>query len=108
MAQLDLDHFFDPSSRKKWRFTLEYGRGETYRNSDVTLYAHSTYERSSVLAGRPQRVFVHAWSSLEEAQAALADAKKTWKRFKWEDCLGSSTHIPVSQIVAHLPDDSDY
>lgn len=107
MNQLDLNYFFD-NPRKKWSFTLEYGRGETYSNRDLTLYAHSTYGRDSVLCGRPQRVFVESWATLEQAHAVLAEAKRRYRKFKYsEDLLGSS-HIPVAQIVSHLPDDTDY
>lgn len=95
---------------KKWDFTLEYGRGETYSNNQPTLYGHSEYERSSVLAGRPQRVFIDRWNTDEEALAAIETVKKAFgKKFKFQSMLdGGSTHIPVDQIVSHLPDDTDY
>jgi hypothetical protein len=106
MSQLDLSHFFN-NPRKKWSFTLEYGRGETYSNRNLTLYAHSTYGRESVLCGRSQRVFVDSWHNREDADTALMEAKKKYKKFKFEDNLGGCSHIPVAQIVSHLPDDTD-
>jgi len=97
------------AGKKKWTFTLEHGRGETYSHGKPILYGHSTYERSSVLAGRSQRVYIHGWDSFEEARKELAEVKKTVKKFKYEDMgQGGSTHIPVKEIVSHLPDDTDY
>jgi len=101
---MDLSHFF--SGKKKWTFTLEYGQGETYQNGKPTLYAHSTYERSSVLSGRPQRVFVANWETEQEAEAAIKATKKQYPKFKCSSQLGSTTHIPVSVITAHLPGES--
>jgi hypothetical protein len=94
--------------RKKWTFSLEEGRGTTYSSGKPTLYGHSRYERSSVLAGQHQRVFLDQWDSWEEARAALAEVKKTVKRFKCDDLgpEGGSTFTPVN--VNHLPDDTDY
>jgi hypothetical protein len=98
------------SGKKKWSFTLEHGRDETYNtNGKPVLYGHSTYERSSVLAGRPLRVYVRQWGSFEEARNELAEIQKVVKRFKYDDMGGGgTTHIPISQIVSHLPDDTDY
>lgn len=100
------------SGRKKWTFTLEHGRGETYRTSDPTLYGHSTYERSSVLAGREQRVFIHRWPAGEEslARTELAEIRKVLPMFRYEDLVTScgSTHVPIAELVSHLPDDTDY
>jgi hypothetical protein len=96
------------SGKKRWNFTLERGRGETYSNSDATLYGHSTYERTSVLAGRPQRVFVDNWEDWNEARKAIEEVRKALgKKFRFEE-MGGSTHIPTSQLVSHLPDDTDY
>ena len=58
------------------KFTLEPGRGETYRHTRPVLYAHSTYERSSVLAGQPRRLWVAQWDTWDEARAALAEVRK--------------------------------
>ena len=82
--------------------TLEFGRGETYRSNKPTLYGHSTYGRSSVLAGRPRRVFLESWESITEAKAELKAAK-----IRYTDLTGTngSTHIPVDVITAGLPDD---
>ncbi len=94
------------ASKKRWTFTLESGRGETYANSRPTLYGHSTYERGSVLEGRDQRVFVYQWNDWSSAREELASLQKRLKWFRYED--SGSTHVPVDQIVNHLPDDTDY
>jgi hypothetical protein len=82
--------------------TLEFGRGETYRSNKPTLYGHSTYGRSSVLAGRPRRVFLESWDDLDTARAELKAAK-----IRYTDLCDTrgSTHIPVNVITAGLPDD---
>lgn len=70
-----------------------------------TLYAHHPYPRSSVLAGREARVFLHQWEKADEARADCRAAGV--KRLR--DMLdGGTTHTPISQIVGHLPDDTDY
>ena len=94
------------NSGKKWSFTLEPGKGETYATSEPTLYGHSRYERSSVLAGKPQRVFVDKWKTMEEAERALVTLKDI-KGFRWVKLTGSS-YIPTSKLIADLPDDTDY
>jgi len=90
-------------------FTLESGRGETYRQSRPVLYAHSTYERSSVLAGRPRRLFVEQWETWEEARAALAEVRRADRSFRFDDLGegGGSTHVPSSVLTRHLADDKD-
>lgn len=40
-----------------------------------SVYGHGTYQRSSVLAGRPKRVFLDNFRTVEEAQAAYPDAE---------------------------------
>ena len=82
--------------------TLEYGRGETYRSNMPTLYGHSTYERSSVLAGRPRRVFLESWDDLDTARGELKAAK-----IRYVDLCDTrgSTHVPVDVITAGLPDE---
>ena len=84
--------------------TLENGRGETYCSNKPTLYGHSTYGRSSVLAGRPRRVFLESWDDLDSARAELKAAK-----VRYSDLCdtGGSTHIPVDVITAGLPDDDN-
>src|SRR3954468_7431453 len=88
-------------------FTLEMGRGETYRHSRPVLYAHSVYERSSVLAGQPRRLWVEQWETWEEARAVLAEARKADRTFQYDDFGegGGTTHIPSSVLTRHLPDD---
>ena len=82
--------------------TLEFGRGQTYRNNNPTLYGHSTYGRSSVLAGQRRRVFLESWDTVDEARAELKAAK-----IRYTDLCDTrgSTHIPVDVITAGLPDD---
>src|SRR3954451_10015743 len=71
--------------RPRPTFTLEMGRGETYRHGRPVLYAHSVYEKSSVLAGQPRRLFVEQWSTWDEARAALAEVRKQDRTFQFED-----------------------
>ncbi len=96
--------------KRKWTFTLEPGRGQTYRNNDATLYGHNTYPRGSVLAGQPQRVFVEQWDDWAQARADLAEVAKQVKGFKYDDYgeQGGTTHIDVDVLTRHLPDDTDY
>lgn len=98
---------FHNSRKKRWTFTLEPGRGETYAHGKPTLYAHSTYDRSSVLAGRPQRVWVEQWDDWEAAITDCELTKKTVKGFRYER-IGGTTHIPTNILVNHLPDESGY
>jgi hypothetical protein len=82
--------------------TLEYGRGETYSSNRPTLYGHSTYGRSSVLAGRKRRVWLEDWDDLDTARAELKAAN-----IRYDDLCDThgSTHIPVDIITAGLPDE---
>lgn len=89
-------------------FTLEPGKGETYRTDKPTLYAHGVYERSSVLAGRPKRLYVHCWDTWEEARTAVNQWRQDFGQSFRCDELQGSTHIPSSRLVSHLPDDTDY
>ena len=93
--------------RPRPTFTLEPGRGETYRHTRPVLYAHSTYERSSVLAGQPRRLWVAQWDTWEEARAALSGVRKADRSFKYDDFGegGGTTYIPTSVLTRHLPDD---
>lgn len=93
--------------KRKWTFSLEPGRGQTYRHSRPVLYAHNVYPRGSVMAGRPQRVWIEEWESWDEARAALAEVKKEVKGFKYDDHgeQGGSSHIDVDTLTAGLPDD---
>jgi len=81
------------------KLTIERERGETYSKATFAVYEHGTYGRSSVLAGRPKRIYRDGgFSTVEEAKAKYPNAKV----LEW------STHIPMAQMVSHLPDDSDY
>ena len=104
---IDRIHEIRTAVRPRPTFTLESGRGETYRHSRPVLYAHSTYERSSVLAGQPRRLFVEEWETWEEARAALAEVRRADRTFRFDDLGegGGSTHVPSSVLTRHLPDD---
>jgi hypothetical protein len=93
--------------RPRPTFTLEMGRGETYRHAKPVLYAHSEYEESSVLAGQPRRLWVAQWDTWDEARAALAEFRRRDRSFKFEDYGegGGTTHIPSFVLTRHLPDD---
>src|SRR4051794_41586056 len=93
--------------RPRPTFTLDPGRGETYRHNRPVLYAHSVYERNSVLAGQPRRLWVTQWDSWDEARATLAQVRKADRSFKFEDFGegGGTTHIPSEVLTRHLPDD---
>lgn len=96
--------------RPRPTFTLELGRGETYRHARPVLYAHSVYERSSVLAGQPRRLFVEQWDSWEEARAALTEVRRAACSFNFEDFGdgGGTSYIPSSVLIRHLPEDDDW
>ncbi len=106
-----LDRINDIRSNVRPRptFTLEPGRGETYRHRRPVLYAHSTYERSSVLAGQPRRLWVAQWETWDEARATLAEVRTADRTFRFEDFGegGGTTHIPTSVLTRHLPDDGE-
>lgn len=48
--------------------TIEMGRGATYRNTLYTVYEHSVYDDSSVLAGNPRRQWLDDFETLAEAR----------------------------------------
>jgi len=95
------------SVRPRPTFTLEMGRGETYRHSKPVLYAHSTYGRSSVLSGQPRRLFVEQWETWAEARAALAEVRRADRSFRFDDLGegGGTTHVPSSVLTRRLLDE---
>ncbi len=94
--------------RPRPTFTLEMGRGETYRHARPVLYVHSEYEASSVLAGQPRRLFVEQGDTWDEARAALAEVRKADRTFRFDDLgEGGTTYISSSVLTRHLPDDED-
>ena len=72
--------------------TIELGNGATYRNNRYTVYEHSTYPRSSVLAGQRRRVWMDDFDTLEEAQQAYPKAQVS----------GATYQAPY---LNHLPDE---
>ena len=74
--------------------TIELGNGATYRNSRYTVYEHSTYPRSSVLAGQRRRVWMDDFETIAEAQAAYPKA-----------VLSGSTY--QKPVLHHLPEEGD-
>jgi len=100
------------TQRKRVEWTIEMSNGETYSNNSWAIYAHDEYPRSSVLAGQPRRTYV--WEFDEEnypgeaGKEAAIQACKTAGVWKYTSVCDGSTHIPVDQMVAHLPDDTDY
>lgn len=95
---------------RKWSYTLEPGRGQTYCNGKPTLYGHNVYPRGSVLAGRPQRVWLEQWEEWPEARQAIAEVKKAVRGFRCEDYgpEGGSSHVDIDTLTAGLPEDGDY
>lgn len=79
-------------------YTIEMGRGETYRNGRWTVYSHDRYPRGSVLEGQDRRTFEDSYDSLELAQAAWPQAR----------VIEGTTWRPIREIVAHLPDTPDW
>jgi hypothetical protein len=90
---------------KRWTFTLEPGRGQTYCSGRPTLYAHNVYPRSSVLAGQPVRRFLEQWETWDEARKALSAIPGL--KYRDEGPEGGSSHIDVDVLTAHLPDEGD-
>ncbi|UCG54717.1 MAG: hypothetical protein JSV32_00410 [Dehalococcoidia bacterium] len=91
--------------------TIEYGRGETYANSDITVYGHGTYPRHSVLAGQNQRCWLNSFSGdeggLKAAKEWIAENHPDIRVSDLTD-TGGSTHISVDRMTAHLPDTPDW
>jgi len=92
----------------KLTFTVEPGRGETYANAELTVYAHDDYERTSVLAGRERRMWIGSFGDGPNAEQDAHETIEAAGASKITDFIGGSTHVPISQIVSHLPDDTDY
>ncbi len=61
----------------------------------ASVFGWSTYERSSVLAGQPRKVYIESFDTLAEAEAAYPGA-------------GISSRWTEPQIsVSHLPGEDD-
>jgi len=86
---------------KKPRLVIEYpSRGTTYCTNEYGVYEYSIYPRSSVLAGQQRRKWLDSFQTLEQAQIAYPKAVY--------DGDGFSGFIPIAQMVAHIPDDTNY
>lgn len=106
MSQLhEIEYFIN--ERPGAHFTLEEGRGETYASGEPTLYCHSRYPRGSVLAGQDRREFVATWESEQDAITELDAIKVALPGFRYSNLIldMASTHRPVAEMVAHLPED---
>jgi hypothetical protein len=80
------------------RFTIEPATGETYDSGEPTLYMHDIWQ-SGVLEGQPCRSYFGPVSeSFFEGLPERLQAVTT---------VSGSTHIPLDERVAHLPDDDD-
>ena len=54
--------------------TIEMGRGATYHNTLYTVYEHSVYEDSSVLAGQSRRQWLDDFETRADAESAYPHA----------------------------------
>lgn len=105
------DRIATHNKKKNGRLTLsvEYGRGETYANRDITVYALDDYDRSSVLCGRERRMWLGDFGDGPQAEQDARDTIKAAKAEKITNFnIGGTSHVPIDQIVSHLPDDTDY
>lgn len=93
----------------KGTFTVEEGRGATYRNNTPTLYGHSTYKRGSVLAGQPSRTFLTTFNAWPDADAAWRALPIDLRR-KVTILDGPTTYVPADTLCdrAGVPHDEDY
>lgn len=87
---------------KGLRLVLERSNGETYSGDNPVLYGYGSYPKHSVFRGRVMRVFLESWDSWDEARAELKAAKI---RYTDEGENGASGHIPMSDMVAGIPDE---
>jgi len=76
--------------RKRPKFDY-YTMSHDSRYGGVNVYGWGTYEKSSVLAGQPKKVFIDAFETLEAAQAKYPDAALS---NKWTEPQVSLSHLP--------------
>tara|TARA_A100001515_G_C4552360_1_gene203878 strand:- start:660 stop:1076 length:417 start_codon:yes stop_codon:yes gene_type:complete len=81
-------------------FTLEKERGETYASEEIALYGHRDYEPGSVLEGSSCRFWIGNPSP--GFYDRLPDDLK-----QITAPIEGTTHRPVEEVVAHLPDEDD-
>jgi hypothetical protein len=81
-------------------FTIEPARGETYNTGEPTLYFHDVWPTGSVLVGHPRRTYIN------EVPPSFHDDLPQDLKDKTTPIEGTS-HIPMDERVAHLPDDDD-
>ena len=78
------------------RFTIEAATGETYDSGELTLYMHDIWQ-DGVLKGQGRRSYCGPVS--ESFFESLPEKLQAVTR------VSGSTHIPMDERVAHLPDD---
>ena len=102
-------HYDDDAQGVLVTFTVERAKGETYAHGEPTVYAHWE-ETSGVLAGKVARAYLGPVpqcciaGSFENTGESFRRALPDHLRERTETMEGT-THVPVDQVVAHLPDD---
>ena len=92
--------------------SIEHGRGETYVTpaGTATVYGHDWWPDSSVLAGQERRSYLRSFDESDDRDTNWAEAR-AWAESEYPgvevmDYAGSS-HVPIKEMVAHLPDDGE-
>ena len=90
-------------------FTVERAKGETYGSGEPTVYAHWE-ETSGVLAGKETRQYVGPVPICCVAECFVSTAEAFCRALPDHlnartDSIEGTTHVPVDQVVAHLPED---
>jgi hypothetical protein len=68
-------------------YTISHSR----HGDGFDVFGWGTYERSSVLAGQPKKVFLDAFETLEAAKAEFPTATMS---SRWTEPQASLTHLP--------------
>ncbi len=110
-------HYDDDEQGVLVTFTVERAKGETYAHGEPTVYAHWE-ETSGVLSGTTTRAYLGPVpqccismlrciaDSFENTAESFRRALPDHLRERTETIEGT-THVPVDQVVAHLPDEDD-
>jgi ribosomal protein L37AE/L43A len=81
-------------------FTIEQSHGQTYGDDTWAVYGHGEYEATSVMAGKPKRVYVEGgFATPEEAQAKYPFAEFYASNY--------SSHIDADELTRDIPDEPD-